>query len=85
MAKVPEQNYDCLSSAVGLQTGCYTIATAPHIDNNDLETFTKDSIYNFIMAGGNFLASCEGLETFENVSLYQSTTGTIVEPSVVVE
>jgi len=78
MASTPTVNYDCLSNASGLISGCYTIATEPHISNNELDPYTKDSIYNFVVtAGGNFLAECEGIETFENINYYQSTVGTI--------
>jgi len=82
MASTPTVNYDCLSNASGIITGCYTIVTEPHIDLNGLDTYTRDSIYNFVvMAGGNFLAECEGIETFEALSRYQSATGSLDEPA----
>ena len=81
MASTPTVNYDCLSSASGLITGCYTIVTEPHIATNELDTYTRDSVYNFVVAaGGNFLAECEGIETFEGLSRYQSSTGGLIEP-----
>ena len=77
-ASVPTVNYDCLDNASGIISGCYTIVTEPHIDNQALDSYTRDSIYNFIvMAGGNFLAQCDGIQTFENLSFYQSTSGGI--------
>ena len=77
-ASVPTVNYDCLDNASGIINGCYTIVTEPHIDNPALDSYTRDSIYNFIvMAGGNFLAQCDGIQTFENLSFYQSTGGGI--------
>ena len=82
MASTPTVNYDCLSNASGLITGCYTIVTEPHISTNELDTYTRDSIYNFVVtAGGNFLAECEGIETFEGLSRYQSGTGSLIEPT----
>jgi hypothetical protein len=82
MASTPTVNYDCLSSASGLITGCYTIVTEPHIETTELDTYTRDSIYNFIVAaGGNFLAECEGIPTFEALSRYQSTNGSLDEPA----
>ena len=77
-ASTPTVNYDCLDNASGLISGCYTIVTEPHIDNNQLDPYTRDSIYNFVvMAGGNFLAECDGIQTFENLSRYHSTTGLV--------
>ena len=82
MASTPTVNYDCLSNASGLISGCYTIVTEPHISTNDLDTYTRDSIYNFVVsAGGNFLSECEGIETFEALSRYQSSTGALIEPT----
>ena len=81
MASVPTINYDCLPDASTLRSGCYTIATEPHTTPSDLTSFDADSIYNFVMAGGNFLAECEGIQTFENLKLFQSVTGTIVDPT----
>ena len=70
-----------MSNAAGIITGCYTIVTEPHIGTNELDTYTRDSIYNFVvMAGGNFLSECEGIPTFEGLSRYQSTLGTLIEP-----
>ena len=83
MASTPTLNYDCLSNASGIIAGCYTIVTEPHVATTELDTYTRDSIYNFIVsAGGNFLAECEGIETFEALSRYQSTTGSVDEPAV---
>src|SRR5688572_15679035 len=83
MASVPEINYDCLPDASTLRYGCYTIATEPHIEDsssvNGVTAADADSIYNFVMAGGNFLAECEGVKTFENWKKYQSVTGDITK------
>ena len=80
-ASVPTVNYDCLQSASGLISGCYTMITAPHMVSGDLSTYDSDSIYNFLMAGGNFLAECESVQTFEALRNYQSSSGTIVDPT----
>lgn len=82
MGSVPTINYDCLDNAQGLISGCYTIVTEPHIETNQLDTYTRDSIHNYILsAGGNFLAECEGVPTFEALSLYHSSTGSVIEPT----
>ena len=83
MASTPTVNYDCLANASGIISGCYTIVTEPHIGTNELDAYTRDSIYNFIvMAGGNFLGECEGIPTFEGLSRYQSFSGSVDEPEV---
>lgn len=79
MASVPTVNYECKANASGLITGCYTMVTIPHSVSNDLASFDSDSIYNFVMAGGNMLAACEGIETFEGLRRYQSTGGTLTK------
>jgi hypothetical protein len=80
-ASVPTVNYDCLPNASGLISGCYTMVTVPHLTTNELTNYDSDSIYNFLMAGGNLLAECEGTETFETKRKYQSSTGVIVDPT----
>ena len=77
MASVPDMNYDCVPNAQSLRTGCYTIATDPHTMPSDLTPYDADSIYNFVMAGGNFLAECEGIKTFEALKKFQSATGVV--------
>ncbi|HEX5653876.1 MAG TPA: T9SS type A sorting domain-containing protein [Chitinophagaceae bacterium] len=80
MASVPTMNYDCVPNALTLRSGCYTIATDPHTVPGQLSPYDADSIYNFVMAGGNFLAECEGVKTFETLKQYQSVTGVLVDP-----
>lgn len=80
MASVPIMNYDCVPNALTLRSGCYTIATDPHTVPGDLSPYDADSIYNFVMAGGNFLAECEGIKTFETLKKYQSVTGVVNDP-----
>jgi hypothetical protein len=81
MASVPTVNYDCLPNASGIIAGCYTMVTVPHLSTNELTNKDSDSIYNFLMAGGNLLAQCEGTEAFETRRKYHSTTGGIVDPA----
>ncbi len=80
MASVPLMNYNCVSNASTLRTECYTIATDPHTMVSDLTSYDADSIYNFVMAGGNFLAECEGIKTFEALKRFQSLTGVTIDP-----
>jgi len=80
-ASVPTVNYNCLQNASGLISGCYTMLSAPHMVPGDLSTYDSDSIYNFVMVGGNFLAECESVQTFENLRGYQSSSGAIADPT----
>jgi hypothetical protein len=75
MASVPTVNFNCLANADGLISGCYTMVTMPHMVSGDLQSWDDDSVYNFIMAGGNMLAECESIQTFENSTRYQSSGG----------
>ncbi|MBL4625952.1 MAG: hypothetical protein JKY42_12550, partial [Flavobacteriales bacterium] len=65
----------------GVFTGileCYTFASEPHWDGGGVAapattSDVTDNVENFIRAGGNFLAQCRGIDTYENFS-----TGNIV-------
>jgi uncharacterized repeat protein (TIGR01451 family) len=47
---------------------CYTLVTAPHYKPSDLQRTTNEarSIRAFLEAGGNFLAQCASVRTYEN-------------------
>lgn len=81
MGSVPTINYKCLPNASTLRSQCYTIATDPHVTPNEVSAADADSIYNFVMAGGNFLAECEGVESFETLKKFQSVSGVISDPT----
>jgi len=58
--------------AAGLFTGideCYTFASEPHWAGTIADSLTTDNIRKFILSGGNFLAQCRGVDTYENFSL----------------
>lgn len=73
-ASVPVTNYSVLPSAAGLTLGCYTFASEPH--NGSQGPFI-DSIKNYILLGGNFLAQCHAITTYENWvnGHFQTTSG----------
>lgn len=75
-AGIPTVNYTVLSSATGLTSSCYTFASEPH--NGSQGPFI-DSIKNFVIAGGNFLAECHAITTYENwvTGHFQSSNGFI--------
>lgn len=75
-ASVPTNNYMVLYSATGLTINCFTFASEPH--NSDQGAFI-DSIRRFLIAGGNFLAQCHAITSYENFTggFYQSTNGVV--------
>jgi len=69
-ASIPVNNYSVLNTAVLLYENCYTLATEPHNDGTK-KTYPisqiADSIKQFVQTkGGNFLAECHAIETYEN-------------------
>lgn len=73
-AGIPTVNYVNLASATGLTAGCYTFASEPH--NGSQGSFI-DSIKAFVLSGGNFLAQCHAITSYENwvTGHFQSTQG----------
>lgn len=80
-ASVPSSNYECVDDAYNLSRDCYTIVTAPHTGLGDTTWFDADSIESFVLQGGNFLAQCEGVKTFESLKKFQSVSGILAEPT----
>src|SRR6266540_3811392 len=72
-AGFPTDDYTVLHAAdvefLPLQS-CYTIVTSPHFDGGITATNQTHSIRDFVMDGGNFLAQCAGVRTYENNTLY---------------
>jgi len=54
-----------VTTAADLVNQCYTFASEPH---SNVTGPTIDSIRAYIMSGGNFLAQCQAITTFENFS-----------------
>lgn len=72
-ASIPAINYTVIPSASGLTLGCYTFASEPH---NGSQGAFIDSIKNYVLLGGNFLAQCHAITTYENwVNGHFQTTG----------
>ncbi|MBN4072218.1 hypothetical protein JYT14_00660, partial [Flavobacteriales bacterium AH-315-E23] len=64
----------------GIFTGideCYTFASEPHWAGTLADSLITDNIRKFVLDGGNFLAQCAGIDTYENFSLINivSTNG----------
>ena len=74
-AAVPTTNYAEEASGANLLTNCYTFASEPH--NTAVTTTLISSIKTFVQNGGNFLAQCEAVRSYENSSVgrFQTTGG----------
>lgn len=73
-AGVPASNYS-IDLFPGLVTGCYTFASEPH--NTSAPDAVIQAISDFVRFGGNFLAQCAAVRTYELSTLarFQSTNG----------
>lgn len=75
-AAIPTINYS-IASALDLISRCYTFASEPHIDDSLMNTAYADAVRIFVSYGGNFLAQCEAILSYENRTNghFQSTAG----------
>lgn len=76
-AKVPSTNYQTIAAAE-LTARCFTFVSEPHNTNTGASTDQAiAAIKTFIVFGGNFLAQCHAVVTFENniEGRFQTTTG----------
>ncbi len=73
-AGVPTSNY-AISASPGLVIDCYTFASEPH--NTVAPNSVISQIATFVNFGGNFLAECAAVRTYELSALarFQSTNG----------
>ena len=72
-AGFPPDDYTVLHAAdvefLPLQS-CYTIVTSPHFDGGTTAINQTHSIRDFVLDGGNFLAQCAGIRTYEDNTVY---------------
>lgn len=66
-ASITTNNYKS-GLGVDLFTDCYTFASEPHVDNVD--NLTARAVRMFVTYGGNFLAQCKAIDTYENHPTY---------------
>jgi len=64
LASIPSISYATESTGSVLTTKCYTFASEPH--NTSATSTLIGQIRSFIALGGNFLAQCEAVRTYEN-------------------
>jgi len=76
-------HYDVIPAATLVTvnaSACFTIGTEPHWDGAGGSDAQANAVRQFIQSGGNFLAECEGVTTYENNATYgrfQTTTGMV--------
>lgn len=69
-------NYDVMDAAhIESLKNCYTFASEPHADSNQVSQAMIDGVRAFVLSGGNFLAQCHAIDTYENRGFYQTTSG----------
>jgi hypothetical protein len=75
-ASIPTINYT-IASALDLISHCFTFASEPHIDDSLMNTSYADAVRIFVSYGGNFLAQCEAILSYENRTngRFHSTAG----------
>jgi gliding motility-associated-like protein len=54
---------------------CYTFASEAHATPAQITTTVADAVKTFVLNGGNFLAQCDAIESYEGKSLFHTTTG----------
>ena len=68
-AGFPASHYQVLHAAslgfIGA-TSCFTFASSPHFDGGESAGAQATSVREFAESGGNFLAQCAGVRTYEN-------------------
>ncbi len=83
-ASIPTTNYQ-LASANDLVSRCFTFASEPHIEPGTMNTSYLNAVHVFTKYGGNFLAQCQAVESYENhASGRFHTTGGINYPNTAV-
>ncbi len=73
---VPAANYGVEATGSNLLINCYTFASEPH--NIASPTAVIADIRHFVENGGNFLAQCHAVQTYENnavAGFFQTSTG----------
>jgi len=78
---IPAANYRNNVNAADLANGCYTFASDPHNDGSGQNiSQVANDIRNFVENGGNFLAQCYAVTTYEN----NSSSGHFMSPNNII-
>ena len=54
---------------------CFTFTSEPHWDINTANPVVVNGVKDFALYGGNFLAQCEAIETYENLGYFMTDKG----------
>jgi gliding motility-associated-like protein len=77
-------NYDVMDAAnIGDLVNCYTFVSEPHADTNQITIPVVNAVKNFVMNGGNFLAQCHAVNSYENKAFFHTTSGISIVNSVI--
>jgi gliding motility-associated-like protein len=78
---------DYVDISAGVFSGlaaCYTFCSEAHWDSQDLkDTAITNRVRSFVKSGGNFLAQCYGVDTYENYEFFHSDKGTKIKNATV--
>lgn len=70
------QEYDVMDATdIGDLINCYTFVSEPHADPEQVSQEVIDGVKAFVLNGGNFLAQCHAIETYENRGFFHTTAG----------
>ena len=59
---------------------CYTFASEAHAGRDRITTNVADAVKTFVANGGNFLAQCEAIDSYEYEDLFHTDNGIAVAP-----
>ncbi|WP_028978665.1 T9SS C-terminal target domain-containing protein [Sporocytophaga myxococcoides] len=69
-------SYDIMDAAhIEELKNCYTFASEPHAEVSQVSQAVIDGVKAFVMSGGNFLAQCHAIDTYESRGFFQTTAG----------
>ena len=73
-AGIPD--YIVLSAAqISSLADCFTFASEPHANPKQVTQQMVNGIMQFVQGGGNFLAQCNAVNSYESLGLFHTTTG----------
>jgi gliding motility-associated-like protein len=71
-------DYDVMDAAdIANLINCYTFVSEPHAEVDEVSQEVINGVKAFVLNGGNFLAQCHAIETYEGRGLFQTTAGII--------
>jgi gliding motility-associated-like protein len=77
-------NYDVMDAVnIGNLVHCYTFVSEPHADTNEISIPVVNAVKSFVANGGNFLAQCHAVNSYENKAFFHTTSGISIVNSVI--